>query len=106
MREAAAELGLLEGIDEIGEGTVVHAAAALRRGHRETQREVCFPHAGRSEQDDIFFSLDEAQGVETLDLLALEARLKREIEIRERLRRRESRGAHRCLEPAIIAEHD
>lgn len=70
----------------------------------ETQREVGLPHARRPEQHDILFALDEAERVETLDLLPLHARLETEIEIGEGLHDGESRRAHRGLEPSCIAE--
>jgi hypothetical protein len=82
----------------------VHPTAALGRGDRETQREVGLAHAGWAEQHHVLLALDEAECVQALDLLALHTRLKTEIEIGERLHRREPGRAHRRLQPARIAQ--
>ena len=51
-------------------------------------------------------ALDEAERVQALDLLALERGLEGEVEIGERLDRRQAGGAHRGDEPAIVAQRD
>src|SRR5690606_24089623 len=43
---------------------------------------------------------------QALDLLAADARLKAEVEVAEQLHRRQSAGAHRRLETAVVAELD
>src|SRR2546422_137591 len=50
--------------------------------------------------------LDEAQRMETLQLVALDARLEAEVEVGQGLHGREPGGAHGGLEPALIAERD
>jgi len=52
------------------------------------------------------FSLDEAEGRERLDLLALQRGLEAEVEVGERLHRREPAAPHRRLEPAVVAQGD
>ena len=76
------------------------------RRNRETQREVCLADARRPEQHDILFALEKPERVQTLDLLPFDARLKAEIEIRERLDRREARGSHRGLQASRVAQLD
>lgn len=44
--------------------------------------------------------------VQTLDLLALHARLEGEVEVAERLHGGQARGAHRSFESTTIAERD
>ncbi len=72
VRQSAAGLRVFERVQQIGERREVDAPAALRRGDRETEREVRFADAGRPEEDDILLPLDEAERVQALDLLAFE----------------------------------
>lgn len=58
--EAPGLLRFLERRDEVGEGAVVHAPATLRRGARETDREMTLADARWAEEDDILVALDEA----------------------------------------------
>ena len=67
---------------------------------------MCFPYAGRAEQDDVFPPIDEAEIVKAVELLALERGLKREIKVGESLHGREARGPHGGLEAAVIAQRD
>jgi len=62
--------------------------------------------ARRPEEDDILLALEELQGVQALELVALDRRLKREVEVVECLHRRQSCAPHRRLESALIAKGD
>ena len=99
-------LRLFQRRNEIGERPVVDPPTALRGGDRETDGEVGFPDARWPEENDILASLDEAERVQAIDLLALDRRLKGEIEFGKRLGCRESRRAHRRLESAVVAQRD
>ena len=65
-----------------------------------------FPDPGRAEQDHVLLSVQEAELVQALDLLALDAGLEGEVELIERLHSRQPRGAHGGLETAVVAQHD
>ena len=75
-------------------------------GHGETQGEMRFADAGRSEEHHILLALDEAEGVQALDLLAFDSGLKTEIEIAERLHRGQACGAHGRLQASRVAQLD
>jgi hypothetical protein len=75
-------------------------------GDGERDREMRLPDAGWAEEDHVLPALDEAEGVQALDLLALHARLEAEVEIGERLHGGQARGAHGGFEPPVIAERD
>ena len=60
----------------------------------------------RPEKDYVLPPLDEAEGVEALDLVAFDTRLEAEVEVGERLHGREPGGPHGGLEPALIAKRD
>ena len=68
--------------------------------------QVSLPHAWRPEQDHVLPSVQEAELVQALDLLALDTGLEGEIELIERLHSRQPRGAHGGLETAVVAQHD
>src|SRR5689334_16267673 len=97
-------LRLLKRRDEIGERAVVDAPAALRRGNGETDRQVRFADAGRPEEDHILASLDEAELMQTFNLLAPQRGLEGEVEVAQLLDRRQPTGPHRGLQASIIAE--
>ena len=61
---------------------------------------------GRTKQDHVLAAVEEAEFVQALDLLALDAGLEGEVELVECLHRRQSRGTHGGLEPAVVAQHD
>ena len=63
-------------------------------------------HPRRAEQDDVLAAVDKSKLVQALDLLALEARLKGEITLPQRLDGRQARGAHRGLQPSVVAQRD
>ena len=101
--EPAGGLGLFEGVDEIRERPVVDPAPALGRGDGQTDRQMCLADAGRAKEDDVLLALQEAELVKRVDLLPLDRGLEAEVEVRERLDRREDgsiawrwRGAGCC----------
>ena len=102
--QAAGGLRFFERRDQVGERAVVDAPAALRRRDGETDRQVRLADARRPEEDHILAALDEAELVQTLDLLAAQRRLKREVEVVELLDDGQSTGAHRGLQPPVIAQ--
>ena len=104
--ETAGGLGFLERGDQVGQRAVVDAPAALRGGDGEADRQVRLAHAGRAEKHHVLLALDEAELVQALDLLALDRGLEGEVEVAERLDRRQPRGAHRGLQPAVVAQGD
>src|SRR5690606_33872484 len=79
------------------------AASALSGGDREADRQVCLPDARRSEEDHVLPALDEAELVQALDLLAAGRGLEGEVELIQRLDRRQPRRAHRGLQPTVVA---
>ena len=66
---------LLERRDERSEGAVVNASSLLGGSDSKTDRQMSLADAGRSQQDNVLFALDEAELVKILDLLALDGRL-------------------------------
>ena len=66
-------------------------------------RQMRLAHSRRAEQDDVLAAVEEAQLVQALELLALDGRLEGEIKLRQRLDGRQARGAHRGLQPSVVA---
>ena len=64
-----------EGVDQPRERAVIDAPAGLGRGDRQAYGQVRFADPGRAEQDHVLASIDEAELVQALDLLALDAGL-------------------------------
>ena len=60
--------------------------------------------AGRTEEDDVFSPLDEAELVEALHLLATERRLEGKIKLGEPLDGGQPTGAHRGLQASVVAQ--
>ncbi len=89
MAQSAALLRVLQRRDQVGERRVVDAAPALGCGDGETDGEVGLPDARGPEEDHILSPLDEAQRKETLQLVALDARLEAEVEVGQGLHGRE-----------------
>ena len=106
LHEPARLLRVFQGLNQIGERAIVDAPSTLRGSDGERDREMRLAHARWPEQDDILAALDEAERVQTFDLLAFDTRLKREIKIGERLRHGQARRAHRRFQPAIIAQRN
>ena len=104
--QASGCLSLLEGVDQIGQGAVVDFSAALGGGDGQADGQVGLADAGRAEEDDVLLALNEAELVQRVDLLALDVGLEAEVEVRERLDRREPAGAHRGLQASAVAKRD
>lgn len=79
--ESAGCLRLLERGDQICEGAVVDATAMLGGSDCQANGQVGLADAGRPEQDDVLFALEEAELGQAVDLLALDRRLEREVEL-------------------------
>src|SRR5690606_13609917 len=104
--ELAGRLGLLERLDEADQRAVVTATSALSCGDREADCQVCLPDARWSEEDHVLPALDEAELVQALDLLAANRGLEGEVELIQRLDRRQPRRAHRGLQPSVVTQGD
>jgi hypothetical protein len=65
---------------------------------------VRFPDARRPEDDHILPTLDEAEFIQTFDLLPAHGGLKGEIEVAELFHDGQPAGAHRGLQPPVIAQ--
>ena len=85
---------------------VIDAPSGFGRRDREAYGQVSLPDPGRTEQDHVLPSVQEAELVQALDLLALDGGLEGEVELVQRLHRRQPRGAHGGLETAVVAQHD
>ena len=59
--QTAGGLRLFERRDQVGQGPVIHAPAALGRRDRQTDRQVRLVNARRPQEDDILRALDEAE---------------------------------------------
>ena len=101
--QIAGGLGLGEGLDQRRERAVVDAPAGLGHRDREADRQVRFPDAWWAEQDHVLAAVQEAELVQALDLLALDAGLEGEVELIERLHSRQPRRARRAGAGAFIA---
>src|SRR5579862_9617878 len=97
-------LSLLERGDQVDECAVIHSSAALGCRNGEADRQMRLANPRWTQEHDVLLAIDEAELVQTLDLLALDRGLKGKIEALERLDRRQPRGAHRRLEPAVVAQ--
>ena len=62
--------------------------------------------ARRAEEDHVLLTLQEAELVERVDLLALDRGLEAEVEVVEGLDGREPARAHRSLKAAVVAQRD
>ena len=104
--ELTGGLGFFERGDEIGQSAVVDSAPALRRRNGKADRQMRLADARRAEEDDVLLTLQEAELVERVDLLALDRGLEAEVEVVEGLDGREPARAHGSLKAPIIAQHD
>ena len=100
--QAAGRLGLRERLDQARQRPVVNPTSGLGGSHREADGDVRFPHAGRTEQDHVLGAVHEAELMQALDLLALDAGLEGEVELGERLHRRQPGGSHRSLQAPVV----
>ena len=64
------------------------------------------PTPGGPQEHDVLPPLEEAERVQALELLALHTQLEAEVEVAERLDRRQPGAPHGGLEPAGIPERD
>ena len=76
--QLAGGLGFFERGDEVGQSAVVDSAPALSRGSGEADREMRLADARRAEEDHVLLTLQEAELVERVDLLALDRGLESE----------------------------
>ena len=76
--QLAGGLGFFERGDEVGQSAVVDSAPALSRGNGEADREMRLADARRAEEDHVLLTLQEAELVERVDLLALDRGLEAE----------------------------
>lgn len=106
LRQAYRGLGILQRVEEICERRKVDPTSLLGGPHGERQREVRPAHTGRPEELDVLLAVEEAARVQALELLALDRRLEREVEVGERREDGEARGPHRSLEPPGVAQVD
>ena len=105
-RQVARRLRLHERLDQVREGAVVDAASGLGGGDRQADGQVRLADARGAEQDHVLGAVDEAELMQALDLLALDARLEGEVELGQGLHRRQPRGAHGGVQAAVVAQHD
>src|SRR5690606_18802970 len=104
--ELARGLGLFEAGDEIGERAVVDAPPTLGRGNGQADRQVRLADAGRTQEDHVLFSFDEAEFVEALDLFSSDRGLEAEVEAVERLYGWKPGGPHGGLKPSVVPKLD
>ena len=93
-----------EGVDELGEGGSVDAAAGLDGGDAERAGEVALAGAGGPEEVDRLGPVDEVELGEGHDAVPVERRLEGEVEALEGLRRVEPGDAQRDADAAGLAE--
>src|SRR5579863_2954200 len=98
--------GLLERLDEVDQSAVVNATSRLCGGDRQGECQMGFAYAWWSEEDHVLAALDEAQFVQTLDLVTLDRGLEGKVELLESLDGRQPRGSHGGLQPSVVAQRD
>src|SRR5581483_11364961 len=103
---AALERGALCFGDEVGGGRVVDAVALLGGVAAERDGEHRLADAGRPDQQHVALVLDEAQGGELVDELAVESGLGVVVDLGQRLRAGEAGKAQPPLEPAALGRLD
>ena len=97
--ERPAPLRLEEARHELREGREVGLEPGLAGGHGEGDRQVRFPHAGWPEEHDVLLAPDEVQARQGLEARAVHRGREREVEVLQRLHRREVAHAEGGLEP-------
>ena len=83
--QVASCLGLYERLDQASEGAVIDTASGFGGSYREADRDVCLAYARRTKQDDFLSTIQEAEFLQALDLLALDTSLEGEVELRQHL---------------------
>src|SRR6056297_2778835 len=81
--EVSIGLCLFEPGNKICERAVVDPAPEFGRSNREANGQVCLAHPWRPEKHHVFLSFQESELCETLNLLALDGRLERKVELLE-----------------------
>src|SRR5215831_10899609 len=84
------------------EGEEEHRVAGLDRLDPERDGQMRLADAGRAEQDDVLGALDEAETSQLADLLAIDRRLKVEIELLQALHPGEPGELEAALHPALV----
>jgi hypothetical protein len=92
--QAVCGLRLLKRCDQVSERAVVDASTMLGCSDDETDRQVRVANTRRPKEDHALAPFDEAELVQTLDLLTSERGLKAEIEVAELLDRGQTARAH------------
>src|SRR6185437_15358662 len=105
-RQTAGGLSFLQRGDQVDQGAVVDAATALRSRNRQADGQVRLADARRTEQYHVLLAIDEVELAQAFDLFALDRRLERELKGLQCLDHRQPRGAHRGLQPSVIAQSD
>src|SRR5438067_13694750 len=88
--ELAGRPGGIERLDETDERAVVHAPPRLGGGNGQADRQTGLTHPRGTQEDHVLLALDEGELVQALDLLATDRGLKGEVELLQRLDRRQS----------------
>ena len=83
-------LGLRQRLDQACQSTVVDPTPRLGGGYRQADSQMGLPHPRRPKQDHVLPPCEEPEFVQTVDLLAFDARLEGEVELRQGLDRRQS----------------
>src|SRR5262245_44464348 len=104
--QATGRLCFFERVDQVSERAVVDAPTALRGGDGESDSEMGFTDARRTEEHHVLAPLDEAELEEAIDLLTPHGRLKGEIEFSDGLHRGQTARAHGRLQASVIAQGD
>ena len=104
--EAALALGVGEQRDPFGGGAERDAVAGEAGADPERDREVRLAGAGRAEQDDVLAAGEEVELAEVQDAVAADRGLEGEVELLERLARREAGGLDAALAAVAVAAVD
>ena len=76
-------LGLRQRLDQACQSAVVDPTARLGGGYRQADSQMSLPDPRRPKQDHVLPPCEEPELVQTIDLLAFDARLKGEVELRQ-----------------------
>jgi hypothetical protein len=101
--EAALALGVGQQRDPFGRGSEHDAMPGKAGADPQGDREVCLAGPGWPEQDDVLLAVKEVELAEVQDAVAADRRLKREVELFQRLAGREPRGLDAGLAAVAVA---
>ncbi len=104
--EPAGGVGVGEAVDPFGGGGERDAVAGLAGPDGQADGEVGLAGAGRAEEHDVVAGVDEVEGAEVGDHVALEGALVVEVEVLEGLAGREPGGADADLTAVGLAGRD